>query len=143
MGKRRWKQEGVVKHDEAIGALLSSLPRCCNCNIAAATIIDAYRWPLCEACWRSVPGSDHEKPSVDMRKSVSDAHIVLRESMTDEVPATPLPTVIDLEEQQAIQRKIQEKVGRRLGPRPSRRIPVFFFCLGVIVTEAVHILLHL
>lgn len=79
---------------EALEGLLKALPRCCNCQTAAAVVIDFYRWPLCEKCWKAVPGSDDEPPSADMREAVRTAQKTFRVSLTDSL--SRIPTVNEI-----------------------------------------------
>lgn len=143
--------------EDALAGLLKALPRCCNCQTAIGSIIDYSRWPLCEKCWKSMPGSDVEKPAVDMRAAVQEANRVLRISLANslakvpsfhEIPPPPSnppeAMTVDLEELEARNRKLRRKIRDMRETRRSavRRIGVFFFFAGVIVAAVLAAILH-
>lgn len=143
--------------EEAIGELLKALPRCCNCQTATATIIDAFRWPLCERCWKAVPGSNLEQPSVDMRQAVQNANRLLRISLANSLAKTPsyheIPPppsnppsgmTVDLEELEARNRKLRRKIHhmKEIRRTSSRRIAVWFFIVGAIVAITISTLIR-
>jgi diguanylate cyclase (GGDEF)-like protein len=70
---------------EALERLLTALPRCCACTNRIGVIYDIYRWPLCAECWVSMPGSDTDKPVVDIREEVA----LALEELSRPPPAEP------------------------------------------------------
>lgn len=147
-----------MKHlEEALAALLKALPRCCNCQTAIATVIDANRWPLCESCWKAVPGSDAEKPLLDMRESIQEANRVLRISLAQsltrlpslvEIPPPPSrppeAMEVDLRELRVRNRALRRKIRHMKDIRRSafRRTAAFFFIFGVILATGVWAMFH-
>jgi hypothetical protein len=146
-----------VSIEDALARLLKALPRCCNCQTAIGAVIDFYRWPLCEKCWKSMPGSDVEKPSVDMRAAVQEANRVLRISLANslakvpsfhEIPPPPSnppeAMTVDLEEIAERNRKLRRKIRdmRETNRSAVRRIAVFFFFAGVTVAVVLAAVLH-
>ncbi len=148
----------MLSPEDALHALLKALPRCCNCQAAYASVIDNHRWPLCEKCWKAVPGSDDEKPLVDMRKEISQAnvslHISLSHSMAripsyHEIPPppsepVPSPVTIDLEEISNRNKKLRQKIRhmRELRITSERRAALYGLFLGIVLTSIVFALLH-
>lgn len=139
--------------EEALEGLLKALPRCCNCQTAAAVVIDFYRWPLCERCWRAVPGSDDEKPSADMRGAVRAAQKAFRTSLTDslsripsvnEIPPSSAPPQIDYPSDEVRELKTSLEAAKRryrdlrLTTKGSaRRASVIAFLLGVFLSSMI------
>lgn len=139
---------------EALEDLLKALPRCCNCQTAAAVVIDFYRWPLCEACWVAVPGSDDEIPLADMREAARRAQKALRTSLTDslsriptvnEIPP-PSDTVPDMkhasEQLEELEKSLRMarrryREQRRLHSSAVRRVVVIAFLLGVFFSAMI------
>lgn len=137
----------MLSHEEALAALLKSLPRCCNCGTAYAVIIDMYRWPLCETCWRAVPGSDDEKPTADMREAVREANSCMRASLANSLsrlpsaheippPSNPPQSLeLELEELSYRNKKLRVKIRHMREARADlrRRTAVNYFAIGFIL----------
>lgn len=136
----------MLPPEEALAALLKALPRCCNCGTSYAVIIDMYRWPLCETCWRAVPGSDDEKPTVDMREAVRAANSCMRASLANSLsrlpsvheippPSSPPESLeLKLEELSYRNKKLRVKIRRMREVRVEvrRRTAVNYFAIGFI-----------
>lgn len=147
----------MLSPEDALHQLLKALPRCCNCTTAYATIIDMYRWPLCEKCWKAAPGSDTEPPSIDMREAVSAANLTLRISLSNslakipshhEIPPPPSdpPEAIelDLEEMKYRNKKLRAKIRRMREERIQirRNTAISHFFVGFFFACLVWGLLH-
>lgn len=143
---------------EALEGLLKALPRCCNCQTAAAVIIDPYRWPLCETCWRAVPGSDDEKPLADMRAAVRAAQKAFRVSLTDslsripsvnEIPPTSAPPKIDYPTEELQELTTSLRAARRryrelrtTSRKAIKRVMVLAFFVGVFLSAVLFAVLR-
>lgn len=146
----------MLSPEDALQKLLKSLPRCCNCQNAYATVIDAYRWPLCETCWRAVPGSDSEQPATDMREAVSAANLTLRVSLANSLarvpsyheipppPSNPPEANTDLEELEYRNKRLRAKIRHMREQRVStaRQIGVLAFAFGFTFAALLSAVLH-
>jgi hypothetical protein len=116
-------------------------------------VIDFYRWPLCETCWKAVPGSDDEKPLADMRVAVRAAQKAFRTSLTDslaripsvnEIPPSapppdidyPVEQVSELEKSLRLSRRRYREL-RRQTTRLIRRWALLGFLAGVFLSAMI------
>lgn len=140
--------------EEALAALLKALPRCCNCQTAVCVIIDDFRWPLCEKCWKAVPESDTGKPQVDMREAVAAAQRAVRASLSEslskilthsEIPPPPSsPTDLGPSELEVKNKRLLRKIRRmrEARVRSVRRVGIAAFLLGMILGALITAALH-
>ncbi len=147
----------VMEAEEALEALLKALPHCCNCASTTAEVIDEFRWPLCETCWKAVPGSDDFKPLVDMRAAIALARQFLHERVTPiriipdaaqiPPPSTTPPDVMTPKQISSLEVRNKRLIRKIRRMREIRELSVkrmgFYafaagFIVGLIATAVVH-----